>query len=93
MTTTKTLGTRNPPLPDPDGTIEPTQEYFLRFMREQGFTDEQIKANREYNGRLYLEPGVVIGSVRGLPEGAKVNTRTGELIEDAEQWIVETASW
>lgn len=47
-------------------TIEPTQEYFLEFMKANGFTESHIEANRAHHGgRLFLSPAVVIGSIRG----------------------------
>jgi hypothetical protein len=60
---------------------EPTQEYFLQAMRNLGFTEDQIEANRKHNGgRYFLTPAVVFGMIRGFEVGTKVRIKTGELI-------------
>jgi hypothetical protein len=58
---------------------EPTQEYFLHFMRDIGFTEADIEANRNHNGRLFLTPGVVLGMIRGSTAGKYVDVKTGGL--------------
>jgi hypothetical protein len=61
--------------------VEPEQEYFLQAMRDLGFTEQQIEENRQYHGKLFLTPAVVIGMIRGFGTGIKVNTVKGDLVK------------
>ena len=58
---------------------EPTQKHFLQVMREVGFTDEQIEANRKHHGKLFLTPAVVLGWYRGFEVGTTINVITGDV--------------
>jgi hypothetical protein len=65
--------------------IDRTQDYFLQVIRELGFTEVDIEANRTHNGRLIAEhddglfeillAGIVPFLTRAFPEGvAKAST-------------------
>jgi hypothetical protein len=60
---------------------EPTQEFFLGAMRDLGFSEEHIEANRKHNGRLFLTPAVVIGMWRGFDRNVRINVGTGDLVK------------
>jgi hypothetical protein len=74
---TKTLPKKAPP--NPENTMEPTQECMLWTMRELGFSEKQIEENREYHGRLYLTPGAAFG-IRGFGTGIAIDPLAGDLV-------------
>jgi hypothetical protein len=61
--------------------IEPTQEYFLQFMKDIGMSEKDIELNREHHGgKLFLPPATVIGVMRdGIPPGSTIDCKTGEI--------------